>query len=145
MQKELSCGAVIYKVAEDKIKFLLVYSKRNEEWGFPKGHIESGETEKEAAQREIFEETGIKNVCFVEGFREEEIYFINNTKDSKEKIEKHSVLFLALALDEPKISENDEIGMCQWFDINDAVSKLNFENKKRILQKAYNVLEFGKK
>ena len=29
-------------------------------WGFPKGHIESGETEEEAAIREVFEETGIR-------------------------------------------------------------------------------------
>ena len=41
---------------------LLIGSLRNGRWGIPKGHIEAGETSREAAQREAFEEAGIKGV-----------------------------------------------------------------------------------
>ena len=42
---------------------LLIGSLRNGRWGIPKGHIEPGETSREAAQREAFEEAGIEGVA----------------------------------------------------------------------------------
>ncbi|NJL04052.1 MAG: NUDIX domain-containing protein [Chloroflexaceae bacterium] len=37
---------------------LLIYDKYGR-WALPKGHLEAGETEREAAVREVYEETGI--------------------------------------------------------------------------------------
>ncbi len=34
-------------------------------WGFPKGHIDSGEDALTAARREILEETGLKDVTLI--------------------------------------------------------------------------------
>ena len=46
---------------------LLVKNKKNEYvdnpksfWGFPKGHMEDGEAPKDAAKREVMEETGLE-------------------------------------------------------------------------------------
>ena len=57
MTEEVSCGAVLYK-KEDGLKYLLILD-RNGNYGFPKGHVEAGETFKETALREIKEETGV--------------------------------------------------------------------------------------
>ena len=35
-------------------------------WGFPKGHMEEGESPLNAAEREVFEETGFKVKCISE-------------------------------------------------------------------------------
>ncbi|MBR6564006.1 MAG: NUDIX domain-containing protein [Clostridia bacterium] len=56
---EKSAGAVVYTVSDERIKYLLIKSQ-NGDVGFPKGHIEKGETEESAALREIFEETSVK-------------------------------------------------------------------------------------
>ena len=53
--KEKSCGCIII---ENK-KVLLVQQKKGR-WGFPKGHVENNETEKETALREVKEETNNK-------------------------------------------------------------------------------------
>ena len=56
---EFSCGGVIL----DGRKGLLVQVKivkGQKIWTFPKGHIEAGETPRQAALREVLEETGYK-------------------------------------------------------------------------------------
>jgi 8-oxo-dGTP diphosphatase len=42
---------------------LLVRHARNRGWGFPKGKVERGETAREAALREVREETGLRCRC----------------------------------------------------------------------------------
>ena len=54
MKYEKSCGAVIFD--NDKV---LVIQQVAGHWGFPKGHVEQGETELETAKREIKEETNL--------------------------------------------------------------------------------------
>ncbi len=57
---EYSAGSIIYRLNNEKIEFLLAQSKLNKTWGFPKGHLEEGENEIQAAQREVYEEVGLK-------------------------------------------------------------------------------------
>lgn len=56
MLKVTSAGILLFREAPEK-SFLLVRSGRR--WDVPKGHIERGETEQQAALRELREETGI--------------------------------------------------------------------------------------
>lgn len=142
MLKEFSCGAIIYKIVDKEPLFLLVYSKRNNEWGFPKGHIEKSETEIDTARREVFEETGISKLEFINNFRVEDIYETTGTQKETygKTVEKHSVYFLALALDEPRIYKNDEIETGKWFNISEAFDKLKFNNKKKAIKDAYEVI-----
>lgn len=46
-------------MTQEGLKYLLVREK-NGFWGFPKGHMERGETEQETAGREIKEETALE-------------------------------------------------------------------------------------
>ncbi|QND44527.1 NUDIX hydrolase (plasmid) [Rhizobium lusitanum] len=45
---------------QDMAEVLLVGSNRNGRWGIPKGHVEPGETSRDTAEREAFEEAGVK-------------------------------------------------------------------------------------
>jgi 8-oxo-dGTP pyrophosphatase MutT (NUDIX family) len=140
MLKETSCGAVVYKMTQNGVPiFLLVNSKRSDRWGFPKGHIENGESETETAKREIFEETGIKNVKFVENFRQEDVYLINGTLDETKGrlVEKHSVYFLVLALEDALDFDKNEISKVEWANIKKAQEFLSFANQKKIIKLAY--------
>lgn len=53
-------GAIVVRAGKSEPRVLLVTARRNpRNWIFPKGHIERGETRKDAAVREAREEAGI--------------------------------------------------------------------------------------
>ena len=52
MNYEKSCGAILFHNENGDIKYLIVRSKDGN-YGFQKGHMEDGETEREKAMREI--------------------------------------------------------------------------------------------
>ena len=56
---EYSAGVIVFKRDRGKLKYLVIKSFTGVH-GFPKGHIEAGESEKEAAIREVLEETGLR-------------------------------------------------------------------------------------
>ena len=138
MEKEFSAGAIIFRKEKKQILFLLIYSGRNKIWGFPKGHIEPGEGEKDAALREINEETGIAELRFVDGFREESVYqTVSKRLPYKGSIiEKHSIYFLSETHTNDIVVNAVEITDYKWLGIIDAEKLLILDSLKRILRKA---------
>ena len=59
MRYEKSCGAVIFR-KESGWNVLLIRHIKGRHISFPKGHVEFGETESKTAEREVFEETGLR-------------------------------------------------------------------------------------
>ena len=143
MNKEFSAGAVVFKRVGGDILFLVVYSNRNKIWGFPKGHIEAGESEKEAALREIKEEAGLEGLSFIEGFEQEVVYVtISKRLPFKgQKIEKHVTYFLCETIGEDIMVDGREITGYRFSDFNDAERLVRFDNLKRILRRAYDFLQ----
>ena len=74
MYDEISAGAVLHVMDKNfEINYLILnYSYGH--WDFPKGNIESGETEIETIKREVMEETGIIDITLIEGFRQQISY-----------------------------------------------------------------------
>ena len=142
MNKEFSAGAVIFKKEKNDVLFLVVYSRRNNIWGFPKGHIEQAETEKEAAAREIKEEAGLENLHFIDGFREEIVYdTISKRHPFKgQSIEKHAIYFLCETENRDIIVDGREIGDYRFLPLNEAEQMVKFHNLNATLRRAHDFL-----
>ena len=125
MKKEKAAGCIIIK--ENKV--LLIKQKNGNFWGFPKGHLEEGETEIEAAKRETLEEIGLE-VIIDETKRYETNYIIRN------EIDKTSVFYLAKIKSGEITKQEEEIEDIQWFDFNKAMEVITYDNLKEILGKA---------
>lgn len=54
-----SCGVIPYRWSNGEREYLILL-QTNQCWSFPKGHMESGETEEQTALRELLEETGLQ-------------------------------------------------------------------------------------
>tara|TARA_Y100000310_G_C20626042_1_gene785935 strand:+ start:291 stop:740 length:450 start_codon:yes stop_codon:yes gene_type:complete len=83
-----SAGGIILYLGDHKLIYrnvILVNQIKDDSWSFPKGHIDDEEDVLEAAEREIFEETGIHgdNLKLEKRF-EDYFRFHGNTKELKQ-------------------------------------------------------------
>jgi bis(5'-nucleosidyl)-tetraphosphatase len=60
--RKLAAGAVVFRRTDRGVRLLVLRAYRN--WDFPKGMVEAGETELDAARRECAEETGLADLDF---------------------------------------------------------------------------------
>ena len=131
---ERSCGAVVFRNEGNELKYLLIRNKRSAHWGFPKGHVEPGETDEETAIREVLEETGL-NIDILPGFVKKSDYTIQG------KIEKSVSIFLAKTKETRYTLQVEEIEECGWFTYDEAMTTLNYDNDKLILIEAKKFLD----
>lgn len=122
MKYEKSCGAVV--LDGDKV---LIIQQNEGHWGFPKGHVEEGETEVQTAVREIKEETNI-DVKVDDKYRYVEVY------SPKENVEKEVVFFVASKVGGNVVAQEEEVQNIEWLSITNAMERLTYESSKRVLR-----------
>jgi len=138
MIDERSSGAVIFSNNKElnKSEFLLLHYASGH-WDFPKGNIEDGEDEVQAAHREIFEETGIQNVHFVEGFRKKIQYYYRR---GDILIQKEVIFYLAITNTKEITLSNEHIGYA-WKDYMEAMNQLTYKGAQDLLKEVKMFLE----
>lgn len=136
--KAKSVGCVLFR-EENPRKYLLLEAQRmNDElgkhtfWDFPKGTPNNGENELQTALRETQEETGIKDIEFIDGFRKSIKYFFR--KDGA-LISKEVVYFIAKT-ESKKAKISSEHIRCEWLPYDKALERLTFKNSKGALESA---------
>ena len=125
MKHEKSCGCI---VLNSKHQVLLVHHNAGH-WGLPKGHVEEGETEIETAKREVKEETNI-DVEVNSNYR----YSMNYSPEKG--IMKEVVFFLARSISDNLKEQIEEVQEVKWFDFDDAINTITYDNSKELLRKA---------
>lgn len=134
MNYEYSCGAVVFTRIDGVPHYLLVRAKDQPDGchGFPKGHMESGETERETALREILEETGVR-VELLEGFRAVTEYPLPTPPDTRKRV----VFFLAEYADQQVHIQETELAGYVLAPFDDALALTEFADSKQILTEAH--------
>jgi 8-oxo-dGTP pyrophosphatase MutT (NUDIX family) len=141
MPFEKSAGAIIFKKEKGEVFYLLLHypasSRASKDyWDLPKGHVEKGEKIEETVKREVEEETGLKDIEIIEGFKEWIKYFFRAEGKAIFKIV--TFLLAETKTGEVKISF-EHIGY-KWLPYEKSLEQLNFDNAKKILKKANSFL-----
>ena len=129
---EISAGAIVYTKENDQIRYLIIKDFHSN-YGFPKGHLEKGETLEEAAIREIKEETGI-DITLDTSFKEELNYVMPNG------IDKTSVYFLGSYEKQSSKKQEEEVDEILLLPYEEALEIITFDNMKEALIKAHTYL-----
>ena len=132
-RRETSAGGVVVLRTNGSLRYLLIRdSYRN--WGFPKGHLERGETAERAAEREVREETGLRDVT---------VRAVLDTIDWTFRTRGHTIhktchFFLMEASDRRTRPQRDEgITACRWVTFEDAERLVAYENARTVLRSAH--------
>ena len=132
-----SCGFVAYKQIENRNYYLIIKSL-NGDVGFPKGHMETGESELETAIRELKEETGVE-INVISGFRVQIEYPLPKIVDTT----KQSVYFLGRCVQDNIVIQESEVTEANFLSYEDALEVLTFDETKNILKRAEEYIRNG--
>lgn len=123
----------------------MLVEQHGNSWSFPKGGIEEGETELEAAAREIYEETGLRDITLVEELGSYERYSIGpgGHEETKEwGLRKRTLfLFVTEATVEQLAPIDSEVTQIGYYTIDEAIELLTHPKDTEFLISVRNRVE----
>lgn len=136
--REFSAGGIVFKKTPTQTLFLIIQPKDTDRWQFPKGHLDNGETSKDAAVREVKEEGGISaNLIQKLGIQR---YFFSL---KKERIFKTVTFFLMEYVSGDTKNHDKEVDGAVFLPFDEAFEKLTFKKDKETLNQAKEILKQG--
>lgn len=128
--KTTTAGAVVL----NQNGLVLLVNQNNDSWSLPKGHVEKGESNLEAAKRETYEESGISQLEFIKNLGDYTRYRIAlDGSDDKTEL-KHIFMFLFKTKQMelcPHDSDNPE---ARWVEKTKAVEMLTHRRDKKFFK-----------
>ena len=106
-----AAGGVVLRSAAGSTEVLVVHRPRYDDWSLPKGKLDKGETGKQAALREVLEETGVR--CEL-GERLPDVHY---TVDGRPTRVKWWTMTVVEELG--RIADPDEVDEVRWVDVED--------------------------
>jgi ADP-ribose pyrophosphatase YjhB (NUDIX family) len=103
---------------------VLVHRPLQQDWSYPKGKLEQGETLEDAARREVHEETGL--ACRL-------LHLVGETEYIDRKGRPKVVAYWLMIPEAGSLTVNDEVDELQWLDLPVAVLRLSYERDRELL------------
>ena len=136
-RKEVSAGGIVFRRDGDRTLVLLIRdSYRN--WGFPKGHVESGEEPGTAALREVGEETGLDALVLRAPIETIDWEF----RFRGRRVHKTCHFYLIETESRRTAPQRAEgITACRWASFAQAERMIAYDNARAVLRQARELLE----
>ncbi len=112
-----AAGGLIVRRQSGILEIVVVHRPVNDDWSFPKGKLESGETFESAALREVREETGM--VCRL-------LRFIGHTEYTDRKGRPKAVAYWVMAAEGGFFTPNAEVDELRWLSLENATRLLSY-------------------
>ena len=121
---EAAGGAIWRVTGKGALKVLLVHRDRYDDWTFPKGKLEADESHRQAARREVEEETGL--VCAL-GEELPEVRY-HDRKDRPKRVR-----YWAMEVVSGEFAPNDEVDETRWLLLDEAAALLSYDHDAVVL------------
>lgn len=123
---------MVLRTIEGRIHVLLIRDPyRN--WGLPKGHVEAGEDDLDAALREVREETGLGQLQVGPEVATIDWFF----RARGRRVHKFCAFFLMASRSGKVVPEVAEgITECRWIPLDDALGTISYDNTREVLRVA---------
>jgi len=117
-------GVIVRQTPRGKIQVLLVHRSHREDWTFPKGKLEAGESHERCALREVEEETGLH--CKLGAELPTSSYINGN---GRPKIVRYWIMDPGNRRAEPR----NEVDVVRWVSLEEAATLLTYQRDREIL------------
>ena len=107
-----------------ELQIAVVHRPLHQDWSYPKGKLDEGETFETAALREVHEETGL--ICRL-------VRFIGHTEYIDRKSRPKAVAYWVMAAEDGTFSPNEEVDELRWLDLAEAAELLSYERDRELL------------
>jgi 8-oxo-dGTP diphosphatase len=111
-------------VCDEDGRVAIVYRPKYDDWTFPKGKLEPGESEEEAALREVHEETGLH----VDLGRE-----LGYVEYTDPKGRPKTVRYWVMNVNAGEFTPNREVSELRWLPLEEAPALLSYDRDREIL------------
>lgn len=133
--EQFSAGGVMYRCDGDSVEIVIVQIVPEMRWQLPKGLIDPGETNEEAALREVREESG--TVGELVGLIDTIEYWFYADHDGERRRYHKFVHFYLMEYGSGDVSEHDhEVAEARWVSIEDGLKILEFKSERDVVRKA---------
>jgi 8-oxo-dGTP diphosphatase len=139
LQEIYAAGAVCWREVKKDLLVAIIHRSRYQDWTFPKGKVDGGESLPEAAVREVKEETGIKVKLGVP--LQTVSYPLDKTKTKVVHYWAAKVSDKALA--SSKFKPDEEVSEVIWLKAEDAFAKLSYKYDRDLLKEVLNLRASG--
>ena len=119
-----AAGAVVWRNNQDKTEVVIIHRPKYNDWSFPKGKLEVGESLIACAHREVLEETNIQTEF---GAFLGDVEYL--TQDGKKQVS----FWAAKAITYKDFSPNSEVDQLKWVEVKKVKELLTLETDKKIL------------
>lgn len=134
-----AAGAVLWREDNNDLLVAIIHRGRYQDWTFPKGKVDKGETLAEAAVREVKEETGLKVKLGVP--LETVSYPLDK---SKTKIVHYwAAKVSGKALLKSKFKPDEEVSEVLWLPAESAFAQLSYQHDRDLLQEVLDLRKNG--
>ena len=145
IEREYSAGGVVVRETSGEPECVVIVPTRRAANGssvlaLPKGHPDKGETRRQAALREVLEETG------VEGRIEADLGDVRYwyQRDGR-KIAKVVSFFLVAYVDgDPEAHTDHEVERARWMPMSEAIRKLTYKGDRDMVEAALTHMKDGR-
>ena len=125
-----AAGGVLVRRTDGGLELLLCHRPRYDDWSFPKGKLDAGETHADAARREILEETGLDVEL---GAALPSVYY----RDAKGRSK--AVRYWVATVSAGTFVPNPEVDEIRWVPPDEALRLLSYIHDRRLVPAAVEV------
>jgi 8-oxo-dGTP pyrophosphatase MutT (NUDIX family) len=122
-----AAGGIVLRTAEGRCEVVVVHRPKYDDWSLPKGKLEPGESDEQAAVREVEEETGMR--CELERELPPVRYRDSQRRDKVVRYWRMRVL-------DGSFSPTAEIDELRWLGIEEAAALLSYARDRTLLRSA---------
>jgi len=132
MHKTYSAGGVVVN-PDGKV---LVVSQNGDSWSLPKGHIDPGETGRQAAERETKEESGVTRLEFIKELGSYERYQIAEGGSGENQNEIKNISLFLYTTEQRELAPEDPANPeARWVPPQDVASLLTHPKDKAFFER----------